>query len=670
MAGFLDWLFGGGAQAQTIPPVPQGAVPQPIPDAVSRTGNPFGMGRDVQIQSVLAGLGQFGRNLAEQNRRRPVGAPTGPMGDVSSAMSRSMMSAYQQRQLGRHEEQQSAYEALIARMPEDQQRVFRSLGQEAGASALATAALRRGNLASPEEHARLNLPYGTLYLDTNGRPHVVQTPAVAGETERARFSAVPHMTPPGGEWTQFGGPAGATGELPRIRGAESGGQPGAINPQTGATGEYQFIPSTWSWLRQANPNFGMRYSDADINNPRAQAEAAPLFERAILERNRDMIGRTVNGVQVTPQALVRGGWLGGPDGVRRYVESNGEYNPADANGTRISDYFTATAPNMRRQAPGNQVAQAGDGRTVYRSSVPAPGTPERAFDTRYGTSLGERAASIHANAETAQQRLDEITQLRTAMQALRDAGGGTGAGAPAAQAVTRVLQAIGIDPAALGLPASAAPGEVVTAIGNRLAMTMIGPGGLPANNFSEADRNFLVQSMPNLANRPEANEFLANVMERAARRSIEMENRWLEARDQGKDYATFLREWRQHVNQNPIISTADRQTAAQFLGGRTITAPATASPASSPAAQSSPAAGPSASATPVAPPTQAPSATRPPRQQIQPAQALPMTVDRRTMRNVPNEAELNDGQVYTGGPLGPGMYRWNRSNREFQRIDQ
>lgn len=118
MAGFLDWLFGGGAQAQTIPPVPQGAVPQPVPATVPRTGNPLlGGDRNIQIQAALAGLGQFGQNLAEQYRRRPAGSPAGPMGNVSDAVNRSMVAAYQRRQQDREEESDRRWSELQAQNP-------------------------------------------------------------------------------------------------------------------------------------------------------------------------------------------------------------------------------------------------------------------------------------------------------------------------------------------------------------------------------------------------------------------------------------------------------------------------------------------------------------------------------------------------------------------------
>lgn len=173
MAGFLDWLFGGGAQAQTIPPVPQGAVPQPIPATVPRTGNPLlGGDRNIQIQAALAGLGQFGQNLAEQYRRRPVGAPTGQMGDVSGAVSRSMLTAYQRRQQEREDESERRWSELQAGNP-----ALAGLPREVGQQVLARTLTRE-----PPDPRRnfITTRTGIYRIGPDGNPQLVQGPGMGG----------------------------------------------------------------------------------------------------------------------------------------------------------------------------------------------------------------------------------------------------------------------------------------------------------------------------------------------------------------------------------------------------------------------------------------------------------------------------------------------------------
>ena len=52
------------------------------------------------------------------------------------------------------------------------------------------------------------------------------------------------------------------------------------------------------------------------------------------------IGKTINGIKITKQGLIAGAHLGGKYGMRQFLETDGEYNPSDKNGTKISDYIT------------------------------------------------------------------------------------------------------------------------------------------------------------------------------------------------------------------------------------------------------------------------------------------------------------------------------------------
>jgi hypothetical protein len=51
------------------------------------------------------------------------------------------------------------------------------------------------------------------------------------------------------------------------------------------------------------------------------------------------IGSNIKGVPVTMDGLIAVAHLGGKGGLKKFVESGGEYNPADANGTSLLDYL-------------------------------------------------------------------------------------------------------------------------------------------------------------------------------------------------------------------------------------------------------------------------------------------------------------------------------------------
>jgi hypothetical protein len=60
-----------------------------------------------------------------------------------------------------------------------------------------------------------------------------------------------------------------------------------------------------------------------------------------------LIGQSINGVPITVEGMRAVAHLGGKDGLRKFIETQGAYNPADANGTRPKRLFRA--PWRRRR---------------------------------------------------------------------------------------------------------------------------------------------------------------------------------------------------------------------------------------------------------------------------------------------------------------------------------
>ena len=523
--------------------------------------------RALRSQAAWGALGEVGARIADAYAPRPITQPRpslgAAIGSFGPAYSRGLMTGAQAQQLEQQAQRQQAYQGLLNQMPESQRALFATLPPEQGALAIAQSQLRQGRPGTPEEHQQLGLPPGTLWFDNNGRPHTVNTPALAGmttdATERARAPYHPFPVVPGGTLVEnpaiAGQPTirGVTGALPQLASAESGNDPNAYRSDTGATGTYQFIPSTWSWLRQNNPEFGRRWSDADIRNPRAQQEAAPLYERAILERNQDLIGRQVNGVPVTPQALVRGGWLGGPDGVRQYVLSGGAYNPADANRTRIGDYFNGTAPNMRGgngaamapaplepyvagsnptlpqdiqgRLPWNQAqaptaapspaAPAGP-RVLYQSPNPAPGTMEGRANQEYAQHNQNRLNAMADQTASSMQVVSTLREMRNQI----DQGLQVGSLAEGRQAVANFLRTF-LPPERQGLAdAIMAPdSRAYQAQAGQLVLALL--GGRLGAQISDSDRGAIERIVPQLYDNPESARRIMDILDRRHNETIE-----------------------------------------------------------------------------------------------------------------------------------------------------
>lgn len=172
-----------------------------------------------------------------------------------------------------------------------------------------------------------------------------------------------------------------TGVPPQLAQAESGGRPDAVN-QFGYAGKYQFgAPrladlgvykpgpgedlSTWSktgregkWTGEFNiQGFPQVKTLQDfLANPKAQeAVMQQQVQRAnqeISARNLDrFLGQTVGGTVVTRPGLVAMIHLGGPGSAQSYLESGGQVNPADANGTTVGAYMKMGETAVDRVAP-------------------------------------------------------------------------------------------------------------------------------------------------------------------------------------------------------------------------------------------------------------------------------------------------------------------------------
>ncbi|MGW9331596.1 hypothetical protein [Bosea sp. NPDC055594] len=82
------------------------------------------------------------------------------------------------------------------------------------------------------------------------------------------------------------------------------------------------------------------------------------IDRAIQANGFDrLVGQRINGVPITVEGLRAVAHLGGEQGMKRFVETGGAYNPSDANGTSLMDYFR----------------QHGGGARLAAADMPAPG---------------------------------------------------------------------------------------------------------------------------------------------------------------------------------------------------------------------------------------------------------------------------------------------------------
>ena len=174
-----------------------------------------------------------------------------------------------------------------------------------------------------------------------------------------------------------GGPMSISGINESLARTESGGSYSVVNSE-GYTGKYQWGQARLDDYNRAN---GTSFTLAQFrDDPALQERAQAWHVQDIVSQTGDLVGRAVNGVTMTPAAIVAMAHLGGIGGARKYVETNGAYDPADSNGTHLSDYArTHGGADVLTGPAGSDSLQGGSGDDAfgYRPFDPLSDAPTR-----------------------------------------------------------------------------------------------------------------------------------------------------------------------------------------------------------------------------------------------------------------------------------------------------
>ena len=189
-----------------------------------------------------------------------------------------------------------------------------------------------------------------------------------------------------------------------LGGGESGNSPGKVNSQ-GYSGQFQFGAARLDDLGLYQPAQGenlkantfqgqfnipgfpgvQTYGDFLANGP---AQRAAMHVQAADIEN--AIANTPGASRFDPNGLIAVAHLGGVGGMQKFVQTGGAYNPADSNGTHLSDYYSRYSQLGRVQLaadhghpdgplPGYTAPNAGGGVQVASTSGTA-GMPATATD--------------------------------------------------------------------------------------------------------------------------------------------------------------------------------------------------------------------------------------------------------------------------------------------------
>ncbi len=200
---------------------------------------------------------------------------------------------------------------------------------------------------------------------------------------------------------------------------------------------------------------------------------------------------------------------------------------------------------------------------------------ENAESAALGKGAGERANEVMAASGRAAKSLVTLNRA-SALFAQIDQGKLE----PAKMTVAAWGRALGADDATikrLGLdPAAPAAGQALTALLSEMTIGKIGPGGFPAQNFSNADLKFLTGTMPALTNEPRANKIIVESARRVAQLDIAKAKEWRAFRtdpaNRGKSYDDFEGQWTERVANADIFGDLQRDAEA-LIGPRDAAAP-------------------------------------------------------------------------------------------------
>jgi hypothetical protein len=180
------------------------------------------------------------------------------------------------------------------------------------------------------------------------------------------------------------------------------------------------------------------------------------------------------------------------------------------------------------------------------------------FEKEYGKGISKQALDVVERGNSAAVQKQRIMLAQRMMEDIS-----TGSLTPAASTVGGWMQAMGIKPEALGIdPKTPMTAQALTALTSELVIGKIGSGGFPANNFSNPDREFLVQGVFKLADRPEANFIKLELAKRVAALDEQKADAWAEARADGQSYEKFERDWRKQLGSQSIFGDLIEQAKA------------------------------------------------------------------------------------------------------------
>ena len=351
---------------------------------------------------------------------------------------------------------------------------------------------------------------------------------------------------------------------------ESNFNPTARNPRSGAFGIGQVLAST-----AANPGYGMApIAEADLADPRKavpwsldylkarggalgvtdwndpQQQARAL--RAYGENTDDYVNKVQSRMgapvvpaagapQPAPQAAPQDDFLRRAEQAQRKAMAAAAAGEKDMAQQFQNQAVTYRQMAMQRPQTSQTVVADPSSRTGYRyvpsaqaggmeAPEPRPNVSienkgEGTWESTRAKDFAERVKGWEVAGVKSTQTLTRLTRMEAMLDNVT-----TGAGSQTSITAGQLAQRLGVPEAtmsALGIdPKTVAQGEAIRSLASQMLVGMLGAGGFPTNNFSDADRKMLEAALPGLQNSPAGNRMIVQILRAGAQRDLEIGQAW------------------------------------------------------------------------------------------------------------------------------------------------
>jgi len=274
--------------------------------------------------------------------------------------------------------------------------------------------------------------------------------------------------------------------------------------------------------------------------------------------NEHILGGKPNEYQQRAQALSQAGVDPNSAEGRRYFltgnlpEAPKPYEPPDA--VQTLEWRARAAGLQPGTSEYQNFMRVNGGGVTTNVNMPV----DNEYDKTVGKGFGERFLDIQKDAQTAGKALNSLTVMD---QAMNQPGFYSGTGSGAVQYAKRVAAALGLDPNGVS------DMETFNAMTKSAALDSM--GGSLGTGFSNADRDFVLDQVPNLSNSPEGNRQLIDIQRKLAQRKQQVAKlaRDYAGKNNGRIDAGFDDYLSQWAEQNPIFPKLPARPAPANVTG-------------------------------------------------------------------------------------------------------